>query len=105
MTSAIKDNSRNRCSNSQPFFSDFTKAFPFITTSPTDTSRLIAFVTVSNGLRRVATFHANKGQFILLFLLLYLPLGYKFITRDPNRPLARIRDGPFGCGSEHPPLN
>jgi hypothetical protein len=38
---------------------------------------------------------------IALLLLLYPLLESKFITRDPNRPLARIRDGPFRCGSEH----
>jgi len=42
----------------------------------------------------------DKSSFTRLFLPLYLPPGYKFITRDPNRPLDRIQDGPFGCGSE-----
>jgi hypothetical protein len=48
-------------------------------------------------------FIQKKGNY--LALLLYLPRGYKFITRDPNRPSARIRGGPFDCGSEHHPLN
>src|SRR6185503_16149894 len=93
-------------SSSQPFFSDFTKAFPFITAYFTDTSQLIALSTVNTSLGWVATLHAKEWQFTLLFLLLYLPLESMFLLPTIRaRPLAQIRHGRFCCGFEHLPAN
>jgi len=54
--------------SSQPAYSDFTPAFPLITTSFADTSQLIASRTVHTSLRRADTFHAKERQACQVYL-------------------------------------